>query len=401
MASIPIDKLLQPVSAEQPCGVPLDDDMELGNLWREIETEAKGKPEQQFGDTIIEAKPGDWKQIQGNCLQLLERSRHLGPAVYLTAAALEMNGIPGLRDGLKLIHGLVEGFWTSLHPLPDPDEPEDFYERQGILEMMTMDYLETPADTLRFVERVRKAPLAQSRQAGRVAYADILAFRTAAAAAPTRELIGAAFADTSPELLESVQTAASESAELIKSLQQRLNEGMGRDAPNFSSLIREIDGVVDAIAEFTGAAEPADAAESAADGSSAGPATGGAAAQAAPSAAAAAAPYTPGVIQSRNDAIRAINSIIAYYRANEPASPVPLLLERAKKLVNNDFLGIIRNFRPDLERDFLAILGVADYEEGGMEDRPQVPPAPPPQAPRPPAPAPQAEADDPWKNVKI
>ena len=151
-----------------------------------------------------------------------------------------------------------------------------------------------------------------------------------------------------------------------------------------------------AIAEFTGAAAPDDA--SAADSGSAGPAATGAAAQAAPSAA---APYTPGVVQSRNDAIRAINSIISYYRANEPASPVPLLLERAKKLVNNDFLGIIRNFRPDLERDFLAILGVADYEEGGMEDRPQVPPAPLPQAPRPPAPPPQAEADDPWKNVKI
>ncbi|HSH10098.1 MAG TPA: type VI secretion system ImpA family N-terminal domain-containing protein, partial [Oceanipulchritudo sp.] len=330
----------------------------------------------------------------GNCLQLLESCRHLGPAVYLTAAALDSDGLTGFRDGLKLIHGFVESFWPTLHPLPDPDDPEDFYERVGIFEMMTLDYMETPSDTLRFVEKVRKSPLAQARQTGRVSYADILGQRSGTPGSPTRELIMATFADSDPAFIESIQSAAAESAELIASLQTQANELMGRDAPSFAHLRKEIDGIVAAITEFTapGAAqEPAQqTGDDGAPAGSASPAQGGGAPG---------APVAPGSVQSRSDVIRTLNIIISYYRSNEPASPVPLLLERAKKLVNNDFLGIIRNFRPDLERDFLAILGVSDYEEGTSDERSYQPPPPVPQFSRPEPEPPEAE--DPWANVKI
>jgi type VI secretion system protein ImpA len=395
MPKIPVDSLLKPVSGDKPCGPPLDDDIALSNLWREIETDAKGKPEQQFGDTIVEAKPPEWKQVHGKCLDLLGSCRHLGPAVYLTAAATDLDGIPGFRDGLKLIHGFVETFWTDLHPLPDPDEPEDFYERVGIFEMMTLEYMQTPSDTLRFVERVRKSPLAQSRQTGRITHADILAFRNGSDGAPTRDLIVAAFADTDPAFLESVLSAATEAASLIRSLQEHAAGLMKGDAPSFTNLRKEIDAMVAAIGEFTAPAAAAPAPGPAQEGEAAASGT----AASAPAYAATAVAGVPGTIQSRADVVRTLNTIISYYRNNEPASPVPLLLERAKKLVNNDFLGIIRNFRPDLERDFLAILGVSEYEEGSIEERSYQPPPPvaPPvnREPEPP------QRDDPWANVKI
>lgn len=52
-------------------------------------------------------------------------------------------------------------------------------------------------------------------------------------------------------------------------------------------------------------------------------------------------------INSRRDVARAIDLICGYYDANEPASPVPLLLKRAKRLLHKDFIEILQDLAPD------------------------------------------------------
>jgi type VI secretion system protein ImpA len=54
-----------------------------------------------------------------------------------------------------------------------------------------------------------------------------------------------------------------------------------------------------------------------------------------------------GAIHSRNDVIAMLDKVIEYYRQREPASPVPMLIERAKGLGHKDFLEIIRDLAPD------------------------------------------------------
>jgi type VI secretion system protein ImpA len=36
-----------------------------------------------------------------------------------------------------------------------------------------------------------------------------------------------------------------------------------------------------------------------------------------------------------------------YYDRNEPSSPVPMLLQRAKRLISKDFLDIMRDLTPE------------------------------------------------------
>ena len=55
----------------------------------------------------------------------------------------------------------------------------------------------------------------------------------------------------------------------------------------------------------------------------------------------------PNRIMSRDDVLNALESIEKYYRQYEPASPIPLLINRAKKMVNMSFLEIIKNIAPD------------------------------------------------------
>jgi type VI secretion system protein ImpA len=54
-----------------------------------------------------------------------------------------------------------------------------------------------------------------------------------------------------------------------------------------------------------------------------------------------------GEIGDRADVLRMLDKLITYYQRNEPSSPVPLLLERARRLVPKSFLEILEDLAPD------------------------------------------------------
>ncbi|KZM48283.1 type VI secretion system ImpA family N-terminal domain-containing protein [Labrenzia sp. OB1] len=56
------------------------------------------------------------------------------------------------------------------------------------------------------------------------------------------------------------------------------------------------------------------------------------------------------VIENRNDAMKAIGSVKGYYSANEPTSPIPLLLDEAQNMSSGSFTGLLNLFlRPEEE----------------------------------------------------
>ena len=54
-----------------------------------------------------------------------------------------------------------------------------------------------------------------------------------------------------------------------------------------------------------------------------------------------------GEVESRDDVLRSLDRILAYYARHEPSSPLPVLLTRARGLVQADFAAIVRNLIPD------------------------------------------------------
>jgi len=90
------------------------------------------------------------------------------------------------------------------------------------------------------------------------------------------------------------------------------------------------------------------------------PAEGGqAAGEAAGAGEAAAGPAIAGEIRSPEDVIRVLDKIVDYYRRAEPSSPVPLLVNRAKKLVRKSFMEIIQDLTPESVRQIEVISGPA------------------------------------------
>ena len=50
---------------------------------------------------------------------------------------------------------------------------------------------------------------------------------------------------------------------------------------------------------------------------------------------------------SRDDALHALELAAAYFRQHEPSSPLPLLIDRAKRLAPLPFMEILRDLAPD------------------------------------------------------
>jgi type VI secretion system protein ImpA len=85
-----------------------------------------------------------------------------------------------------------------------------------------------------------------------------------------------------------------------------------------------------------------------------------------PEAAPAMAAATPvggiGAIRSRQDAVRTMQAVAEFFRQNEPSSPVPMLLDRAARLVSKSFLDVLADVAPDGVAQARAVGGIRDDE---------------------------------------
>jgi type VI secretion system protein ImpA len=68
------------------------------------------------------------------------------------------------------------------------------------------------------------------------------------------------------------------------------------------------------------------------------------------------------VIRNRQDATRALDAVADFFRTHEPSSPIPLLLERAKRLVAKNFLEVLEELAPEALAPAKAASGVRDSE---------------------------------------
>ena len=352
--TIDIAALLAPVSDEAPCGEAVEYDAQFN----ELETLARGTPEQEVGDTVIPAEEPDWREVARIAQELAARSKDLRVALYVLRAELKLSGMPGLTQGLELIKGYLELYWPGVHPQLDPEDDNDPSARVNALVSL--------CDPDLMLRSVRTAPLAQSRQFGRVTYRDyaiasgLLPMPTPKPGLeeekiPDSSTIDAAFADTAPERLQETQAAIDGALAALDGIEAALSgvlgSASGPDLDPLRKLLREVKGVVDHQVALRGSGEEAategDAAAAGGAMVAAGASTGGGS----------------GAIRGRSDVALLLDKICRYYAENEPSSPVPLLLERAKRLATMNFLEILNDLTPDGVQQFGVIAGIKPQEE--------------------------------------
>lgn len=339
MSSIPVQELLAEVSPDLPCG----ENLEYDAAFQSMEVAAKGKAEQQFGDTIVEAEEPDWREVKSHALAVLQRSRDLRAAVQLTIALARTDGLAGVANGLQLIDGLIDRHWDHVHPQLDPDDGNDPMFRMNTLARLTGDEM---------IKGLREAPLVESRVMGRFNLRDIdlasgMISPSGEEEVPRMSAIQGAFLDGELEDIQANADAIERALATSAALDQRLLERVG------SSNVPNLDRVATTLRELQRVLLE----QLARRGVGAGPES-----PVAVDAVEAAAPSGPGQMTCREDAIKMIEVMSEWFQRHEPSSPVPLLLLRAKRLISKNFMEILRDIAPGGVSEAETIGGVDTSE---------------------------------------
>lgn len=335
---IPIESLLAPVRDDAPCG----DDPSMSGVLFELETAIQGKPETQFSA----GEEPDWRQLENRILEVAETTRDLRVGCLLTATLLRTRGLEGLGEGVKLILGYLERFWPTVFPALDPADNNDPVERINAVSSLSAS-LGTEGDLLRVIAGLRSVTLLSAPRAGRFTLLHYLhlkghaAWPESAGAAPTSGLLEAAVTEVGPEAAGQTGRAAAAivaDLEAIEALFKR--EAGAAFFPTLAPLRKELQAIVTWLGtgETETAVAPAEAGAPA--GAAGAPATG-----------------FSGAVRTRDEVVKAIDAIIAYYRSNEPSSPVPFLLTRVRRVVRMDFMELIKELTPEAIDRILTLTG--------------------------------------------
>ena len=311
MDSSDLERLLSPIREDAPAGDDLRD--VTGDLTLERIEDLRREYDPGDNPDFPEGKSGDWVAVLRECdEQLAERSKDLEIAVHRAEAAARHEGLPGLRDGLRLLHELLSRFGETLHPR-DADYRRSLIERltgtrRAIGSLEQLPVIRPAASEPLHWGRKREADrveLARLEQPAR--YTELLR-----SGATTAEAWDAAVGAAGPEHLAEVLHAAyacQEEAERLAKVCDPLFAA--EDRPNLTPL-GELLGEISAYLEKR-VPQPGRSGE--AEDSSAAPS----------------APVPTGPITTRADAIRMLREVAAFFQQTEPHSPVSYLVERAAR----------------------------------------------------------------------
>jgi type VI secretion system protein ImpA len=339
--------LLQPIADDRPCGENLEDTPLLASF-DNFRLFGQARPldaPAQEGEKWTPKPPDspEWREIREKALEGLGKSKDLRLLAYLGTAVLRTDGLPAFSRMLDVASQWLTTYWTQTYPLVD----EDAILRRNALNCF--------ADQMAVVDGLRRLPLVKSQQHGTFSLRDI---DLATGQLPPREgdprpdetQINAAFAAMPLDELTTLQKSVAGARGALQSIDARMRETAGSEAtPSFDPLSAQLV-KMDKVLRAQLAARPDGNGAMAGDGE--------------PGVGAASGSASLGVIKTRQDAIRALDAVAAFFKQTEPSSPIPLFLERAKRLVSKDFLEVLADIAPEAVAQARAAGGLRQNEQG-------------------------------------
>lgn len=340
-----LDALLQTHGEDAPSG----EDLEYDPVFTELEIAAQPGEERQAGDEILPGEDPDYKEVAKLAQAVLERSHDLRAAIFMAEAQLRLNGYVGFAKCTSFIARSLDTYWDSCHPQLDEDDDNDPTMRVNAILALT--------DTNRILRGVRRAPLTKSRMFGMISLRDIAVAEgevtpsSDSESVPDPQQVAAAFQDTDPDELREISEAAAQALKDVQAISTAFDEKTPGQGPDLDPLIKmlkqansRLSGALgDPVSDDDDVSESEDNVSVERSAPSGGGGGGG--------------------VNSRNDVLNALDRIVGYYERHEPSSPLPLLLLRAKKLVNADFLTIVKDMAPDGIGNVHLIGGIENEEE--------------------------------------
>jgi type VI secretion system protein ImpA len=320
------DSLLRPISADTPCGEDLEDTQLLAGF----------DAFHLFGNDTPLPPDTPWREIREKSDEVLEKSRDLRLLAHLAAALVRTEGLASFCSVLTV----MDRWLTERGDLVFPRVAEDALLRKNALNSF--------ADRMAVVDGLRRAPIVAHRQLGSYSLRDVeiasgqLKPTEADTNPPNTAQVEAALSATAVDELSPLAKAVDAGVAALKNVAATMQTRGGFEAaPDFDPLLKPLSRIgkllSDHLASRGAVAVPEEAAAaSCAEGVA----------------------VMSGAIKSRQDAVRAIDAAATFFRNNEPSSPVPLLLDRAKRLVSKSFLEVLEDIAPETLTEVKKISGV-------------------------------------------
>ena len=334
-AVVNFENLLAPISEDKPAGEYL----RYSGIYDEISEARRADKDVPQGDWQTEVKYADFRKVIALAVPALEKdTKDLQIGAWLSEALVNEHGFAGLRDALKLLSVFQEKFWEILHPEIDEGDMEGranalaWMEEQaalGIKKAKITGYsgysfidfddskkfdIPDNIESLDTAEQKRYNELrAQAEKENRVT-----ANKWRAEMAQTRR----AFYEELNFLIDECWAAY---AEINRVIEEKFDRNQAPGMNNLKKSLDEIHTQVKKFLEEKRAAEPDEITEetiaetAAEDGTIikvAGTAT------------------ASGAIQNRQDALKRLADIAAFFQKTEPHSPISYIIQRAVKWGN-------------------------------------------------------------------
>jgi type VI secretion system protein ImpA len=315
-------QFLQPIAGELPCGRNLDYTPELLAL-----EAAAQEPDEPSLKDIAAVDNRNWRDVVAKAQNLLRESKDVRVVVYLARGLLHVEGVGSFCAVVSLLKALVEQYWDGLYPPLEEDGTD------AVMRMNAISELWNP----KALAAVRAAPLVSVRGLGDFGLNDVLVAKgvqkpKAGVTPPSPAHVLKAMEGVTAELAQQVH-AAHEDIKLLESVvRKKAGEGHPFDAAPLKEILFRVAQTIKEHSKVAGPQATALPEGAVAGGEVQGVSAGGPVQM-----------QILGSVQTRDDVVNMLEKIISYYEQHEPSSPVPLLMQRAKRLATMNFMEIMRD----------------------------------------------------------
>ena len=329
-SGIESESLIRPLGGDAPCGKDLEDTQEMAAI----------DAFRVFGQATPLKAETDWRAIKDASLEALQTSKDFRLLAHLAAAGLRLEGLQFFTDALGVAARWLEDYFDLVYPRVDSD---------AVLRKNALGYF---ADRMAVVDALRRVPLVSNRQLGtfnlrqiEIASGNLKPGAEDGAEPPTSSQIEGAFAAAPQEDLVGLAGTLAAGSAALRAIETAMVAQQGvQAAPHMEPLTQALQRMHELVASHVRPAA-AEAGQSNAAGGQV-----------------AAAAAVPGEIRSREDAIRSLDAVSEFFRRAEPSSPVPMFVDRAKRLIARDFLEVLAELAPDSVADVKRVGGIRDAE---------------------------------------
>jgi type VI secretion system protein ImpA len=317
----------------------------------------RGFAEERDAQNADEAARKSWELIAAEGPALIAKTaKDLEVASWLSEALLRRHQLAGLRDGLKLLGGLVERYWDGVYPVPDEDGLET-----RLIPIVGLTGGEAEGRLITALRRVRLTEDGDSPFS-------FWQYERAASGNPagkaTLEAIAAALDHSGDAFVQSLAEDARDCIAASGALEASLRVHCGDETPSFSRLHEALSRIFDAVkrrvpsAIEPAAVVPAAPAEPAVDAVEAAPAV--------TPAASTAAPRRDNGELDREGAFRQLEELARFFRRTEPHSPTAYALENLVRRGRMSFPDLVQELIDDgnVRRSYFVNAGIQPPPEG-------------------------------------